>query len=314
VTDVAPPRLLVVGAGATGGYFGARLAQAGRNVTFLVRDRRAAELRQHGLLVVSPHYGDVTLEPRLVTPGKIDDIYDFIILSVKAYQLDAAIEDVSPAVGPQTVILPVLNGMRHIEILAKRFSDWNIVGGALRVATTLDEGGRIVQTLPLQDFIYGELDGGNTPRIQLLHQFMSNAGFNTRLSFDVRREMWEKWILLAAGGAITCLMRGSIGSIESVSGGVNFSLAVLDEIVSVVRALDVEPSAESLANAKRFLTEKGSNWASSMCRDLLQGYPIEADQIIGDLIRRAQDVKTPTPLLDVAYLHLLVYQRGIEQL
>src|SRR5271165_6604065 len=114
-------RLLVVGAGATGGYFGGRLAQAGRDVTFLVRPRRAAQLRADGLQIVSPH-GDVTLSPPIVTADTIPGPFDIVLLTVKAFSLDAALADVAPAVGKETMILPFLNGMRHVEAITERFS------------------------------------------------------------------------------------------------------------------------------------------------------------------------------------------------
>ncbi len=143
-------RLLVVGAGSTGGYFGGRLAQAGRDVTFLVRPARAAKLRQSGLRIVSPH-GDATLQPKIVTRETLAGTYDAVLLTVKAYQLEAAMEDFAPAVGPETMILPVLNGMRHMELLAQRFSPHNVVGCAVKVSTTLDDDGRVVQLSTMQE-------------------------------------------------------------------------------------------------------------------------------------------------------------------
>jgi 2-dehydropantoate 2-reductase len=151
-------RLLVVGAGSTGGYFGGRLAQAGRDVTFLVRPRRAAQLQEGGLQIVSPH-GDVTVRPKLVTADDIDAPYDAVLLAVKAYSLDAAIDDFATAVGPETTIMPVLNGMRHVDILEERFGKKAVAGGVCKVATTVDSGGRIVQLATFQELVYGEWDG-----------------------------------------------------------------------------------------------------------------------------------------------------------
>jgi 2-dehydropantoate 2-reductase len=167
-------------------------------------------LRREGLRIVSPH-GNATLNPQLITADRITQPYDAVLLTVKGFQLEAALADLARAVGPETMVLPVLNGMRHVDILAKHFSDHNLVGCALKVATVIEEDGRIVQLMPLQDLAYGELDGRMTPRIQALNAFMRGAGFDARLSDAIRREMWEKWILLASVGAITCLMRGTIG-------------------------------------------------------------------------------------------------------
>ena len=192
-------RLLVVGAGSTGGYFGGRLAHAGRDVTFLVRPARAAQLRQDGLRIASPH-GDFTVQPQVVTADAIKQPYDAVLLTVKGFQLDGALNDIAPAIGPDTMILPVLNGMRHMDLLAERFSPHNLVGCALKVATVLEDDGRIVQLTPLQDLAYGELDGSMTERIQALDAFMQGAEIGVRLSPLIEREMWEKWLLLASLG------------------------------------------------------------------------------------------------------------------
>lgn len=303
-------RLLVVGAGSTGGYIGGRLAQEGQDVTFLVRRGRAERLRRDGLRIVSP-LGDATVEPQLVTADTLDETFDAVLLSVKGFQLDAALDDLGPAVGLDTMILPVLNGMRHMEILARRFSAGNLVGCALKIATMLDDEGRVVHLSPLQDLAYGELDGGTTRRIQALHELMRAGGFQPRLSHEIRREMWEKWILLATIGAVTCLMRGPIGEIEAAPSGPAFALAVLDEAVATVRAIGTGPSEAFLTATRDQLTAKGSPLTSSMYRDLLNGRQVEVENIIGDLVRAAAGAGIETPLLAAAYTHLSVFQNRL---
>src|ERR1700733_6576805 len=148
-------RILVVGAGAVGGYFGARLAQANRDVTFLVRPKRAAEIAEMGLQVLSPH-GDLTVHPKTVTADKIDGHFDVILVGVKSYALAAAMHDFAPAVGPETMIFPALNGMRHIDLLIERFGKHPVLGGVCLVATEVDEKRRIKQLAGFQSLIYGE--------------------------------------------------------------------------------------------------------------------------------------------------------------
>jgi 2-dehydropantoate 2-reductase len=303
-------RLLVVGAGSTGGYYGARLAQAGRNVTFLVRPARAAQLRETGLRITSP-LGDITLHPNLVTPGAIAQPYDVVLLTVKGFQLDAALNDLAPAIGPETMILPVLNGMRHMDILAARFGAHTLIGCALRVATELQPDGSIVQLNPNQDLAYGELDGSTTPRIQALDAFFQGVPIGARRSDAIRRELWEKWIQLASLGAITCLMRGPIGAIEASPGGATFALRLLDEVVAIVTAVGTPPAEAFLAATRAAFTAKGSPLASSMYRDLVAGRPIEADTIVGDLVRRAEAAGIDAPLLGASNVHLSVYQNAL---
>jgi len=305
-------RLLVVGAGSTGGYFGGRLAQAGRNVTFLVRPRRAAQLQEAGLQIVSPH-GDVTVRPKLVTADNIDAPYDAVLLAVKAYSLNAAIDDFATAVGPETMIMPVLNGMRHVDILEERFGKKAVAGGVCKVATTVDSGGRIVQLATFQELVYGEWDGAVSARMEALDAFMRGAGFDARLSRSIEYEMWEKWTLLATVGGITCLMRGNIGEVLAAPGGPSFILSFLDEIVSVVSAAGQAPKAAFVEGARTTLTTPGSTQSPSMFRDLLQGSPIEADQIIGDLLARGANAGIPTPLLAAAYANMSVYQDRLAQ-
>jgi 2-dehydropantoate 2-reductase len=299
----------VVGAGSTGGYYGGRLAQAGRDVTFLVRPARAAKLRANGLTIISP-YGDASLHPRLVTADAIDGFYDVVLLAVKAFQLDAVLADMAPAIGPDTMILPVLNGMRHMQILEQRFTPKNVLGCALKVTTILDEEGRIVQLSPLDDFAYGEMDGANTARIAALNGILTGAGFNARLSPAIRREMWEKWMLLAALGGITCLMRGTVGEIEA-AGGRDFVLAFLDEVIGIIRAIGTPPSEKSIAQAREQLTQKGSAATSSMYRDVQKSREIEVEQILGDLLHRGRDAGIEAPLISAAYINLCIYQNRI---
>ncbi len=303
-------RMLVVGAGSTGGYFGARLAQSGRDVTFLVRSARAAQLEERGLEIVSPH-GDYTLRPKLVIADRLSGFYDAILLTVKAFSLESALSDMAAAVGPETMILPVLNGMRHVGILADRFGKGSVVGCACKINASIDDRGRIVQHNLLQDIAYGEMDGVASPRIQGLDQFMRDAGFDARLSSAIEREMWEKWILLAALGGINCLMRGTIGEVVEVPRGTEFMEQLLQEIVAVVQAVGVAPGPEFVAAVKTGLTASGSIQTSSMYRDLLRGVPIEADQIIGDLVARARSAGIKAPLLGAIYAHLCVYQRRV---
>jgi 2-dehydropantoate 2-reductase len=303
-------RILVVGAGSTGGYFGGRLAGAGRDVTFLVRPTRAERLRAHGLQIVSPH-GDVTLAPKLVTAGQIEGPYDAILLTVKAFSLAAALDDLAPAVGPDTMILPVLNGMKHVDTLIGRFGAHTVAGCVCKVATMVDNKGRIVQLAPVQELAYGEMNGQPSARTAALDTEMQGAAFDARLSATIERDMWEKWILLATMGGITCLMRGTIGEVEGAPGGVAFALGFLDEVAAIVSAAGVAPSAAFLAGARALFTQKESPQTSSMYRDLVKGRPVEVEQIIGDLLVRGQRAGLASPLVATAYTHLSVYQAKV---
>lgn len=302
-------RMLVVGAGSTGGYFGGRLAAAGRDVTFLVRPARAEQLRKTGLQIVSPA-GDLSIKPKLLPAGEISAPFDIVLLAVKAFSLAATVEDFAPAVGSDTVILPVLNGMKHMNVLSARFGAERLAGCVCKIATVLDQEGRIAHLAPFHDLFYGERDGALSDRMAAIDAFMKGAGFDARLSSSIEREMWEKWILLASLGAINCLMRGTVGDIAAAPGGAEFAASLLDEAVATVRAVGTAPSDAFVAAARDQLTRQGSTQTSSMYRDLKQGKRIEAEQIVGDLVRRAREAQIATPLLSAAFANLSIYQSG----
>jgi 2-dehydropantoate 2-reductase len=305
-------RILIVGAGAVGGYFGGRLSQAGRDVTFLVRPSRAKQLGQDGLRIVSTH-GDAVLMPKLITADAIDTPYDLVFLSVKAYALESAMNDFAAAVGPETMIFPVLNGMRHIDLLTKRFGEHAVIGGVCLVATEIDDGGRIVQLADMQQLAYGERNGETTSRLQTLDATMQGAGFEARLSTNIMQAMWEKWVQLASLGAITCLMRGTIGEIVAVPGGADLSLKVLDESDAVATACGHKPAENLLSRHRAAMTEPGSPLTSSMYRDLRKGAPVEVDHILGDFIERGGARGITTPLLKAAFVNLRIYQEALTK-
>jgi 2-dehydropantoate 2-reductase len=305
-------RILVVGAGATGGYLGIRLAATDKDVTFLVREGRKAKIRADGLKIRSP-LGDASVAPNLVTAREIASPFDLVILAVKAYQLEGALDDMGAAVGPETMILPVLNGMSHMDKIARRFSPQNLLGCSLIVATTIGADGQIEQLQPRQEFAYGEMEGSLSERIKVVDRVMQGAGVGARLSSDIAREMWEKWTFLASLGGLTCLMRGKIGQIASTPTGKDLAREFLREVVTIIRAVGREPSPEFLSAVEKQLTEEHSALASSMFRDLNHGHSVEVEEIIGDLYRRGVAVELSSPLLQAAYTHLRLYQDTIEQ-
>ncbi len=305
-------RILIVGAGAVGGYFGGRLAQAGRDVTFLVRARRAEELKAKGLQIIS-RFGNLTLHPKTITADRIAGPYDVILLSVKSYSLSAAMNDFAPAVGPETMIFPVLNGMRHIDLLVERFGKDAVLGGVCLVATEVDDEGRIRQLTDFQSLIYGELDGRSTPRLQELDEALRGAGFDASISDNILRDMWQKWVQLATLGALTCLLRGNIGEIASIPGGADLARMALHESSSIASANGYPQSSAFLADQTAKLTAEGSPLTSSMYRDLRKGAPVEVDTILGDLLERGPKHGSAAPILQAAYVNLSIYQRGLER-
>lgn len=303
------PRILVVGAGAVGGYFGGRLDAAGRDVTFLVRPARARALRIDGLHIESPR-GDATIAPRLTVSADLKDPYDIIFLSLKGYALEAAFEDFAPAVGSNSLILPVLNGLRHMDLLADRFGAQRVIGGVCRIAAQL-QAGRIRQLSPLQQIAYGELDGARTPRIAQLDAVMQGVGFDAAISDHIVQDMWNKWIQLAGLGAITCLFDGPTGRVASVRDGLELSAALWAECVEIAVRCGHPPSeAFTTATLAQFV-DPASTLTSSMYRDTKAGAPVEVEPILGDLVARGQAAGAATPLLRAATVALRVYSAAL---
>ena len=304
-------RILVVGAGAVGGYFGARLAQAGRDVTFLVREKRATQLKKTGLQVVSP-FGNLTLQPKLVTAGQITSQFDAILLSVKSYGLARAIEDFAPAARPETIIVPLLNGIRHMDTLTHRFGRERVIGGYCMISSALDDRGAIHHLTQMQMLSYGEVDGHTTPRLRKLHEVLSGAGFEAILSEHILAEMWTKWVRLAALGALNCLLRGDIGEIASAPRGPVVAAALLGECLSIAKACGFPQSDSVVQQQSAALINPGSRLTASMYRDMNSGGPVEADTIIGDLLQRGEEHGIAAPLLQAAFAALSIYQCSRE--
>ncbi|HTB10389.1 MAG TPA: ketopantoate reductase family protein [Bryobacteraceae bacterium] len=302
-------RILIVGAGAVGGYFGGRLAQAGRDVTFLIRPKRAQQIQAHGLRIVSPYYGDFTVRPKTITAAQIVSPYDIIFLSIKSYDLAAGIDDFAPAVGPRTVIIPVLNGMHPMDVLTERFGENAVLGGVCYVATEIDSQGRVIQLADFQSVSYGEVDGKKTSRIEAVHQVFQGAGFDTAISENILLDMWQKWVFLASVGTITCLLGGNIGEIVAVPGGADLSLSALRECAAIADACGYPLSEAFLAEKSSQLTASASSLTSSMYRDRKEQAPVEVDSILGDLIERGRKQGVSAPIVQAAFVSLTIYQQ-----
>ena len=302
-------RVLVVGAGAIGGYFGGRLLQARQDVTFLVRPKRASELAGAGLVIRSAA-GEVTLKnPPTVQADKLTAKFDVVLLSCKAFDLGDAIKSFAPAVGPKTVIIPLLNGMLHLDALDSKFGAECVLGGLCAIAVTLNEAREVVQLAPMQSLSFGERDGTMLERVRAIAEVFNSGNFGAVASEHIMQDMWEKWVFLASLAASTCLMRTSVGNILAVTGGNNFLLGMLDECSAVAGAEGHAPSGPFFQHTRGMLTADGSQMTASMFRDIKAGAAVEADHVIGDLIERGDAAKVPVPRLRIAYTHLKAYEK-----
>lgn len=303
-------RILIVGAGAIGGYFGGRLLEATRDVTFLVRPRRAEELERDGLIVRSP-LGNIDYpDPPYVLSQALDTPYDLILLSCKAYDLDAAMESFAAAVGAETMILPLLNGMAHLDRLAARFSHLNVLGGQCLISVDRDASGIIVHLNDTSQLTFGELDGQVTARIQRVTDEWVGAGFEANLSSSILQDMWEKWCFIATGAGITCSMRSTVGDVVAASGE-SLVLRLLNECAEIAAKAGYPLRPPAHERFVSMLTTPESKMTSSMLRDIERGAAIEVEHIFGDLVERRDAAGLSTADLSVlgfAYTHLKAYE------
>ncbi|MDQ6626843.1 MAG: 2-dehydropantoate 2-reductase [Pseudomonadota bacterium] len=301
-------RYLIVGAGALGGYFGGRLLDAGCDVTFLLRPGRAAALARTGLVIKSPR-GDLRVAaPPFVLAESIASTFDVVVVGCKAYDLAETMASFAPAVGPDTAILPLLNGMRHLDALQQRFGAEPVLGGLCLISAALDAEGTVLHFNDLHGLVFGELDGRASTRIAAIERDFAGANFKGRSTPQILQEMWEKWVFIASAAGITSLMRANIGEIVA-SGGSSFALALYDECRAIAAANGFPPGPASIERGRSILTEAGSPFTASMLKDVERGSAVEADHVLGDLLGRAPATAPETlSLLGIAYAHLKAYE------
>jgi 2-dehydropantoate 2-reductase len=305
-----PLRFLVVGAGAVGGFVAARLADAGQDVTVLVRPNRAGPLREDGLRVASA--GRISVQhPAVVTAGDLTDGYNAIVLAVKSDALDGAMADIAPAAKPPAVIIPFLNGMAHVGLLTGRFGS-AVLGGVLRVATELADDGTIRVLSPGFDVELGELDGSPSDRVSRLTDAFRDAGADVAVPANIIGAMWAKWVFIASLGAVTSLMRATVGDIVAIPAGPQFARSVLAEIAAAAAACGHPVPAAQVRATEDVLTAAGSPATSSLTRDLTDGRHTEVEAVLADLAARAKAAGSATPLTDLAVLNLRIHNRRIR--
>ncbi|MBS0270765.1 MAG: ketopantoate reductase family protein [Proteobacteria bacterium] len=299
-------RLLFLGAGATGGYFGGRLTKVGADVTFLVRPKRRDQLLRDGIKIESP-LGNLTTPVKAITREEISGPFDAVILSAKAYDLHEAIETIRPAVGNETLVLPLLNGLKHLETLDDAFGASRILGGMCQISVTLTEDGTIQHFGPFAAITLGPRSAEQKSRSARLHDVLAK-GCDARLSDDVIASMWGKWSFIAGLASSTCLMRTSVGEINRTGQGREFMMGIVSECVAIATGNGYPPDQTMLDFTHNLMCDPTSKISASMLRDIERGARIEAEQIVGDIIRRGRAQGVATPLLETAFIHLQAYE------
>jgi len=297
-------RILVLGAGALGGYFGGRLQQAGAHVGFLVRPARAAALRRDGLRIESP-FGSVRLDVATMTeatPG-----WDVVLLACKAYDLTEAIDAMRPAMSERLAVLPLLNGLAHFEQLDEAFGAERTLGGLAKIQATMEADGTIRHLNDWRSLTFGERDGRNTPRVQALAAVAAAApGVLAQPVPDIAYRLWEKLVHLGTAAIGTVLLRASVGQIVR-AGGTAFLHDLLAKNAAIAAAQGFPMQDTFLAEYRALFADPTSGYRTSMLRDLEAGRPIEAEHIIGHLHAAAVSAGIDAGAHAIALLHTRSY-------
>ena len=303
-------RFLILGAGAIGGYFGAKLLKGGADVTFLVRPGRAAKLKFDGL-VVKARDGEIRTKVDTLQQGQIEGHYDVVLLTCKAYDLDGAIEAVTPAIGSESVVLPLLNGVRHIDVLSGRFTAARVLGGLTVINPVMLPDGTIEQSaVSMTITAIGELSGGGSPRCTAIQEALAAGGIKVDVAEDILAAMWQKLYGFVCNAAITSLTRSRAGIIARTAAGPQLVAGVLDEAARILEVEGYRPADQTLKFTRSLFAQVESTYAPSLFVDMEQGRPTEGEHTIGDLVRRASARGVSAPILNAALCNLQAYEIG----
>lgn len=303
-------KILIVGAGAIGGYFGGRLLEKGEDVTFLVRDNRRKQLKENGLVVESIHGNMTFADPKTLFAGEKADSFDVILVSTKSYHLAGAVNSIKPYVGAGTMIVPLLNGIAHIDVLTEAFGAEKVLGGLCFIETTLDVNGKVIQTSPIHDLVFGERNGEKTERILKLQAVLDGTKANFRLSENIDQEIWHKYLFITSLSGITSLFRSPIGPIREEQHGVSTIQSLLRETAGIMEGIGA-PLADNIAQATfAKLNEIGYGMKSSLQRDMEKSLPTEGDHLFGYLLDHASRLEVPAPTISTIYANIKIYDQN----
>ncbi|AZG45641.1 ketopantoate reductase family protein [Gordonia insulae] len=298
--------ILIVGAGATGGYLADRLTAGGRNVTVLVRERTQQRLAVHGLQIRDR--GTTRNVPvRSVTRDDLRDVFDVVIVAVRSDTIETAIADFTPAVGADTMIVPVGNGVAHVTALRTAFGDHRVVGAAVEMATSVAADGVVDVTQPGVRFTIGALDG--SVGIGSLVAELDVEGIDVTVVDDALTAVWRKFLFISSTAVLTCLARGTIADIAADDNGAGLADQVVDETEEVVAATSGLPSDATALRAR--LRDRSWDWAPSMYRDLVAGRRAEVE-VLREMAGYARLHSIRTPLLDAAVVAIAVSNRRVS--
>ena len=307
-------RIAVMGAGGTGGYFGGLLARKGEDVTLIARGTQLGAILANGLTVRSRLAGDFTIPIPITGDAPEVGAVDLVLFCVKTYDAAAAAAQLVPLIGPETAVLPLLNGVDHIDLLARAVGAEHVLGGVAFVTANVTAPGVIVQSGGPGQVLLGELDGRSTPRAERVAATLRRAGAATEIPPDIRRAMWEKFLFICGFSGVTALTRLPIGNVFAQDQTCDLLAGVMAETAAVAQAAGISLPPEVVGEAMRIAREF-EPWASgSMAHDLTRGNRLELDALNGSVVRLGHERGVPTPLNFALYAALAPFVDGTPKL
>lgn len=301
-------KILILGAGGVGGYFGAHLLRAGADITYLVRSQRKALIDANGLRIETPqtHF---TVQPKTVTADEVKSEYDLIILAPKSYDLDDAIQSMKGALN-QGVVLPFLNGLDHLEQLDALLGKDRVMGGVAHIAATVTNDGTVRQLTDMHRLTVGARHASHEKLATEFIELCKKAPFDSALSNDIEQVLWDKWVFLATLAGMTTLCRASVGDIVATPYGKMATIDMYEECCRVANAYGHPITEQASAKSLEMLTASGSSFTASMLRDLQDGKRTEHDHILGAMIKKGDKMSCPTPLMKIAHTHIEISRKS----
>lgn len=301
-------KVLILGAGGIGGYFGARLLQAGADVSFLVREARQAQIAAQGLRIETPQ-GAFSVAAPTVTAATLAPGYDLVVLAPKSYDLDDALATLAPGLG-DAFILPFLNGLDHLDRLDERYGRARVLGGVAHIAATLTADGIVRQLSDMHSLTVGARDPAQAAVVRAFVALCQPAGFDIIHAEDIAQVLWDKWVFLATLAGMTTLCRGPVGDIVATPHGEALTRQMYEECCAVAAASGHPTGAAARDKALALLTARGSAFTASILRDLLAGQRTEHEHILGAMARRGLALGLPMDLIRLAHTHMAVEAGG----
>jgi 2-dehydropantoate 2-reductase len=301
-------RILCLGAGAIGGYFGGRLVEGGTEVDFLVRENRQRQLAAGGLRIES-RFGNCSVSVRAVTSAQANGPYDIVLLTCKAYDLSNAIATIDPFVGPKTAVLPLLNGVAHMDQLNDKFGHGRVLGGVAKIAATLSPDGIIRHLNDWRYITFGEQNGEMSARVEALKAAFDKTSVIASAVPNIMQTMWEKIVHLSTVAGMTCAMRANVGEIARTADGTEMMIQLLERNAEIAAREGHAPSDTFLAEYRQLFNDQSSTYAASMLRDIQRNGAVEADHILGFMLAKARQHGVDPSLHRFIYVHLQAYEQ-----